>query len=163
MKATGFLAAAIFAGLFAGMGSVRALEILPARPIAPPGYVCQWVPPVYRTVADSVWTPESVSMVPEWVEVSPGVIEQAWRQVVTPGHWTRTTRQVLVAEGHWELVAVAPPFVVPPPVVVAPPVVITPGPVWTTSPGTVGVDGYGSGGGEDLSKFSGLSDWPKDK
>ncbi len=137
--------------------------IMPPRPTpAPPlGWQYVWVAPVYRTVTERNWVPERVQWVAEWREISPGRYEQVWRQIVTPGYWQTTTRQVLVSAGHWELVAInpPPPPFLPPPIVVPPPVY--PPPIIVRGPGTVGVEGYRSSGGEDLSKFSPLTEWPK--
>jgi len=159
MKLTRLLTCALLvlgAGMFAP--PAPALVALPPtprpRPLPPPGWTYLWIAPVYRTVTDRNWVPETVQMVPQWIEISPGRLEQVWRQIITPGHWEITTRQVLIAEGHWELVRVDPP---PPPY----PPVFPPPPVIVRNPGTVGVDGYGSGPVEDLSKFSPLTEWPK--
>jgi hypothetical protein len=109
---------------------------------------------VYRSVTERHWVPEIVRWVQEWCEVAPGRFEQVWRQIVTPGHWETTTRRVLVSPGHWELVRANPPM--PPgrpPVVIVPPT--------APNPGTVGVEGYSSGPGEDLRNFSPLTEWPR--
>ncbi len=154
MKSKFALAAMLMAAVLA-MGAAPALalvRIVPAPPIvrppAPAGYAYQWVVPVLRTVRDQVWIPRHVEMVQDWVEVSPGRYEMVMRQNITPGHYETTTRQVVASEGYWQLVRIDPPLPVPVPVVVV------------VNPGTVGVEGYGSGPGEDLSKFSGLREWP---
>jgi hypothetical protein len=130
------------------------------RPMPPSGWQYVWVAPVYQTVADQTWVPERVEWVAEWREISPGRYEQVWRQLVTPGHWVTSTRRVLVSAGHWELVAVSPPW---PPMIIEPPYVMPPvsPPIYVRGSGTVGVEGYSSYGGEDLSRFSPLSEWPK--
>jgi hypothetical protein len=160
MNATRLLTCALVvlgAGLLAPPAkALVALPPIPApRPVPPPGWSYVWVPPVYKTVTNRTWVPEVVRWVQEWREISPGRFEQIWRQIVTPGHWEMTPRRVLVSDGHWELVRVEPP-----PVIVEPPVVIRP-PVIVPGPRTVGVQGYNSGPGEDLSKFSPLTEWPK--
>jgi len=141
-----------------GSGPVPALVRIspPPRPIPPPGYVYQWVPPVYQTVMDRVWIPERTEWVRQWVEITPGRLEEVMRQVTTPGHYDTTTRTVLVSNGYWQLVMMDP---LPPPVIIPSP----PRPVVVWNPGTVNVDGYKPGGlqTEDLSKFSGLKEWPK--
>ena len=127
----------------------------PPRPIAPPGYVYQWVPPAYQTVTDRVWIPEKTEWVRQWVEITPGRLEEVMRQVVTPGHYESAMRTVLVSNGYWQLVMVDP---LPPPVIIP----STPRPVVVWNPGTVNVDGYQPGvQTEDLRKFSGLKEWPK--
>jgi hypothetical protein len=136
--------------------------IAPPRPspVPPVGWEYVWVAPVYRTVTEQNWVPEKVQWVAEWREISPGRYQQVWRQIVTPGYWQTTTRRVLVSAGHWELVAINPP----PPPFIEPPIVLPPvypPPIIVRNPGTVGVEGYARGGGEDLSKFSPLMEWPK--
>jgi hypothetical protein len=127
------------------------------RPTPPPGWTYQWVPPAYRTVYDRTWVADQVRWVTDWVQVSPGRYEQVWRQVVTPGHWETTTRQVLVSNGYWQLVRVdlPRPGPFPPGPWNQPPV------MWPSSPGTVGVEGYGARETEDLGKFSPLREWPR--
>jgi hypothetical protein len=133
----------------------------PVPPIEPPGYpgdppagyVYRWVPPVYRTVTERVWIPERIERVEQWVEVSPGCWERVWRTIVIPGRYEHVTRRVLVSAGYWQLVRVDRPW--PRPVPLPRPVI--------TNPPTVGVEGYSRSGGEDLSKFSGLSEWPERK
>jgi hypothetical protein len=141
-------------GGFSGRGP------LPQRPVPPLGWEYVWMAPVYQTVTERNWVPEKVQWVAEWRQISPGRYEQVWRQIVTPGYWQTTTRQVLVSAGHWELLAINPPR---PPVIIEPPIVVPPiyPPVIVRGPGTVGVQGYSSGMGEDLSKFSSLHEWPK--
>jgi len=123
----------------------------PIQPEPPVGYYYRWAPPVYRTVYDRVWVEERTERVMQWVEVAPGRWQECWTVRTIPAHWETTTRQVLVSAGYWELVRIEPPRPIPMPH----PVVITPGPV--------GVDGYSQHGGEDLSKFSPLSEWPDKK
>jgi hypothetical protein len=148
---------ALGAGLFvAPAHALIALPPIPApRPVPPPGWSYVWIAPVYQTVTDRHWVPEAARWVQEWREISPGRFEQVWRQIITPGHWETTTRRILVSPGHWELVRMGPP-----PIIVEPPVVISP-PAIMPGPRTVGVEGYSSGPGEDLSKFSPLTQWPK--
>jgi len=140
----------------AGGGGGRGIISLPRpMPVPPEGWVYRYAGPVYQTVVERVWIADRVEMVSQWMEISPGRLEQVWRQVVIPGHWETTTRRVLVADAHWELVRLDPPVPVPyypPPVVV----IIPPA-------GTVGVDGYGTFQTEDLSKFSPLKEWPDKK
>jgi hypothetical protein len=153
------LALAAASSAFAPNAAAQAVEIVPApggggriiapRPLPPPGWVYRWVAPLYRTVTEQVWIPESRRMVAVWVEIVPGRLEQVWREVVTPGHWETRTRQELVSAGHYELVRIDPPIIIDPPR------------IFVTGPRTVGVEGYASGPGEDLSKFSGLSEWPR--
>jgi hypothetical protein len=126
----------------------------PACPTPPYGYTYRWVPPQYRTVVERVWVPERTQMVEDWVQISPGKWEKVWRTVTIPGHYETVRRTELVAAGYWQLVRVDPP-VYPRPVPMPRPVV--------SEPGTVGVEGYSKGSGEDLSKFSGLSEWPDKK
>ncbi len=142
------------AALAVAPGGGRGVTIIRPTPAPPAGWVYRWVGPVYQTISDRVWVPEKVEMVPQWMEIG-GRLEQVWRQVVTPGRWELHTRQVLVSEGHYELVRIEPP-----PVIISPPIVINP-PVVVRNPGTVGVEGYKSGPTEDLSKFSPLKEWPK--
>ena len=139
---------ALCASLFCGISSSRALVFLPPRPFVPPGYACRWVPPVYRAVSDRIWVEQRVDMVPGWYEISPGHMERLYRQVITPAHWETTIHQVLIADGHWDLVAIAPP----PPIFVPQPL-----------PAAVGVEGYDSRAGESLNQFSGLGEWPAEK
>ncbi len=122
------------------------------RPAPPPGWVYRYIAPVYRTVTDQIWVAESRQLVPAWIETSPGRMEQVWREVVTPGHWMTSSHQELVAAGHYDLVQVDPPVVIMP----QPRVVFV-------NPGTAGVEGYASAPTEDLSKFSGLAEWPDKK
>ncbi|HEY4329775.1 MAG TPA: hypothetical protein VGN88_08565 [Phycisphaerae bacterium] len=125
-------------------------------PMAPPGWVYRWVAPVYQNVMDQVWIADRTQMVQEWVEITPGHLQQVWQQVLIPGHWQATTRRVLIADGHYELVQIN-PFPQPPVVIVpAPPVIVR-------NAGTVGVEGYNSNSTEDMSKFSPLNDWPDKK
>ncbi len=151
-----FALAAVVAGMAMMGGSARAVVALPpplrGRPVPPAGWGYQWVPPVYQTVAERQWAAERRDLVTDWVEVGPGRWAQVMREVVVvPGHWEVTTRQVQVSGGYWQLVRVDPPPYVP--------AVPLPRPV--VLPGAVGVDGYQSAeGGEDLSRFSGLSEWP---
>ena len=126
------------------------------RPMPPVGWTYVWVAPAYRTVTTQTWIPGTTQLVEDWMETSPGRFEKIWRQVTTPGHYETTTRQVVVSDGHWELVRVDPP-----PVYINPPIYVNPPVVVVRSGGTVGVDGYASGPVEDLSKFTPLSDWPK--
>ena len=162
--------AAVALGLFAsapamaqeGGGMSGRGMIAPPRPtpMPPGGYQYVWVAPVYQNVTDQSWVAERVEWVAEWREFSPGRYEQVWRQIVTPGYWVTSTRRVLVSAGHWELIAISPP----PPIFIDPPIVVRPPvnpPIIVRSPGTVGVDGYGGGSVEDLSKFSSLREWPK--
>ena len=146
---------ALGTGMFAPPIPARAAfpPIPQMRPAPAPGWTYIWVAPVYRTVTERNWIPGSTQMVPEWMEISPGRWEQVWRQIVTPGHWEMATRQVLISDGHWELVRIDPPPPRFPPVL--------PPPVFVRNPGTAGVEGYGSGPVEDLSKFSPLTEWPK--
>jgi len=146
----GFVAGVLGLALF-GAATAQAIVSLPPRPFTPPGYACRWVPPLYRTLSDRVWVDARVDMVPQWFETSPGHMERLYRQVITPGHWESTARQVLIADGHWELVAITPP---------PPPVVVVPAP-WPPRGGTVGVEGYDSRPGENPNPFSGLSEWPE--
>ncbi|HVT82360.1 MAG TPA: hypothetical protein VHM90_17080 [Phycisphaerae bacterium] len=151
MKLTLLAAAAIAAVSMFTAAPASAIVPIGGRgplPVAPPGWVYRYVGPVYRTVADQVWIAETRRLVPVWVETSPGRMEQVYREVITPGHWETRTRQELVSAGHYELVQISPPIYIPPRVVVV-------------NPGTAGVEGYASGQGEDMSKFSGLSEWPK--
>jgi hypothetical protein len=141
--------------------------IRPPTPAPPPGWVYRWVAPMYQTITEQVWVPERVEWVKQWMEITPGHLEQVLRQVVTPGHYETRTRRVLVSDGHYELVRiepppiiVEPPIVIRPPIIVDPPIVIRP-PIVAPNPRTVGVEGYKSGAGEDLSKFSPLKEWPK--
>ena len=120
------------------------------RPVPPPGFVYEWVAPIYRTITDRVWIADRVELVADWMETSPGRWEQVWRQVVIPGHWQTATRKVLISPGYWRLARIEPPPIIVP---LPRPAVI--------GPATVGVDGYRSGPGEDLSKFSPLTEWPK--
>jgi len=149
-------ATATFAQEAAGGGSGRGPTIVRPTPAPPPGWVYRWIGPVYQTIPDRIWIADRIEMVREWVEISPGRLEQVWRQIVTPGHYETTTRRVLVSDGHYELVRVDPPVYISPPIIVSPPVV-----VW--NPGTVGVDGYKTVSTEDLSKFSPLTEWPDKK
>jgi hypothetical protein len=127
-------------------------RIISPRPVPPPGWVYRYVAPVYRTVMDQMWVAESRQLVPVWVETSPGCMEQAWREIVTPGRWMTTSRQELVAAGYYELVRVDPP------------VVIVPQPrIVFANPGSTGVEGYQTATGENLSQFSSLSEWPDKK
>ena len=152
MKRLTYLAVGMLA---LSMSLVPAAAIVPIGPRppgpAPAGWVYRYVPPVYRTIADRVWISERVEWVSEWAWVN-GQYQQVYRQVVRPGHYETTTRQVLVAAGYWQLVRLDPP---PRPMPMPRPYPVV------VNPGTVGVEGYRSGPGEDLSPFSGLSEWPK--
>jgi hypothetical protein len=117
-------------------------------PVPPPGWTYVWVNPVYQTVTERNWVPDRTQLVAEWVETSPGHMELVYRQITIPGYWQTTTRRVLISDGHWQLVRVDAPPIVPPPIIVR-------------NPGTVGVEGYAQIPTEDLSKFSPLSEWPK--
>ena len=111
------------AGMFAPSAAARAAAFAPLPSPAPaPGWTYIWIAPAYRTVTERRWIPGSTQMVCEWMEISPGRWEQVWRQIVTPGHWEMTTRQVLISDGHWELVRVEPPPPFPP--FVPPPVIV---------------------------------------
>jgi len=151
------LSAAAGAAMLLGSMAAQAIVGPIPRPPGPTpvGYAYRWVPPVYRTVTDRSWVGERIERVMQWTEISPGRWANVLCDVLVPGHWEATTRQVQVSGGYWQLVAVDP---MPPPVIVP-----LPRPVDMRGGGTVGVDGYGSGGGEDLSKFSGLSAWPDKK
>jgi hypothetical protein len=122
----------------------------PACPEPPPGYVYRWVPPVYQTVYERTWIEEVRRQVCDWVQVAPGRWEQVWTTTIIPAHWEMIARRELVSAGYWELVRIE----MPPP---------RPVPMPAANPGTVGVEGYQQRGGEDLSKFSGLSEWPEKK
>jgi hypothetical protein len=160
MKPMPLFAWALFAGCFLCNGAAQAIVPVqgggrPPGP-APVGWAYRWVPPTYRNIVDRVWIAERRDLVQDWVQVSPSRWEQVWREVVIPGHWDTTVRQVLVTPGRWELVRIdAPP---PRPIPLPPPVVILP-----TNPPTVGVEGYKNEPGEDLSKFSPLREWPDKK
>ncbi len=154
MKLTHILAVAVITGL-SSLAAPSASAIVPIgggrgpMPAPPPGWVYRYVGPVYRTVSEQVWVAEARRLVATWVEIAPGRMEQVYREVITPGHWETRTRQELVSAGHYELVQItSPPIYIPPRIVVV-------------NPGTAGVEGYATGSGEDLSKFSGLSEWPK--
>ena len=137
--------------------SANALVSLPLppvnRPSPPPGWAYQWVAPVYRTIVDRVWVPGRTQLVPDWIQIGDHW-EQVWREITTPGHYESTTRQILVSDGHWQLVRVEPPRPVPFPR----PVIIVP-----ANPSTVSVNGYSSGPTEDLHAFSPLYEWPDRK
>ncbi len=152
MKTLQLIAAGLL-GLSLQAMPAKAMVALPPRPPgpAPAGWVYRYVPPAYQTVLDRVWIPGSVEWVSEWVWID-GRYQQVMRQVVRPGHYETTTRQVMVSAGYWQLVRIDP---VPGPIPVP-----LPRPV-VVNPETVGVEGYRSGPGEDLSMFSGLSEWPK--
>jgi hypothetical protein len=127
----------------------------PVCPDPPVGYTYRWVAPTYRTVYERVWVEESTRRWPEWVEISPGVWEQRWRTVTVPAHFETTSRQVMVSAGYWQLVKLdPPPYDYPHPIPLERPVV---------NSRTVGVEGYSKSGGDDLSKFSPLSEWPDKK
>ena len=118
-------------------------------PMPPPGWEYRWVAPVYQTITEQAWVPERVEWVQQWMEITPGHLEQVLRQVVTPGHYETRSRRVLLSDGHYELVRVErPPIIISPPIIVNPPIVVYP-PV-VVNPRTVGVEGYRSGAGEDL-------------
>jgi hypothetical protein len=150
---------ALLLALLATAASPAAAMIAPAPP-APPGWAYRWVPPTYRTVFDRLWIPQQCTPVVDWVEISPGHFVQTWRNVLTPGHWQTTTRRELLDPGHWELVALAPPPRFRP-LPVEPIPMPLPRPVVLAPTGTVPVEGYSSGPGEDLSAFSGLREWPE--
>jgi len=124
----------------------------PVCPEPPVGYTYRWVPAVYRTITERVRVEERAQQVEDWVQVGPGRWERVWRTVTIPAHYESVTRRELVSEGYWQLVRVM-PYPRPMPY---------PGPV-VSDPPTVGVEGYSQRGGEDLSKFSGLSEWPERK
>jgi hypothetical protein len=121
----------------------------PICPEAPSGYTYRWVPAVCRTVSERVWVGERTQWVEDWIQVAPGRWERVWRTITIAGHYETITRREVVSEGYWQLVRVVP---MPRPV---------PYEHVDRVPGTVGVEGYSRGAGEDLSKFSGLSEWPK--
>ena len=156
MKLFSIFAAAVL-GLTLSATPASALVSLP-RPTPPPGpspsgYVYQYVEATYRTISERTWVPDRIDWVTEYVWIN-GRYEQVYRQIVRPGHYETTTRRVLVSPGYWVLVRVEtyPPYPRPVPLPRPVPVIV--------NPGTVGVDGYRSGPGEDLSKFSPLKDWP---
>jgi hypothetical protein len=132
----------------------------PSRPPAPVGWTYEWVPPVFQQVTERAWTPGASVWVRTWIEIAPGCPEEVWRTVETPGHWSWTTRQVITSPGYWRLVKLLPPPTVSPPMLPPGPPVLLPRPEGVGPPST-GVEGYSSTGGEDLGKFSGLSEWPK--
>ena len=140
-------------GLASSAVPAKALVALPPRPPgpAPVGWVYQYVQPVYQTVTDRIWVAERIDWVTEWVWIE-GRYQQVYRQVVRPGRFETTTRRVLISAGSWRLVRVE---VVPMPVPLPRPIPVV------GNPGTVGVDGYRTGQGEDLSRFSPLTEWPK--
>ena len=134
------------AGLVLSIATATASAIvaLPApRPPAPQGWTYQWVPPTYRTLSDRTWIPERRAMFDDWAYID-GRWERIYRESIVPGHWESTTRQVLVSPGYWQLVQLFPPPPQPP----------------ARIGGTVGVEGYANSTGEDLSKFSPLTEWP---
>lgn len=136
-----------------------AATIVGPRPPAPPGWAYRWIPPSYHTVYERVWIPEQCTQVLDWVEIAPGRYVQQWRSVLSPGYWQTAARRELLDPGHWELVAVdPPPYYHPLPVEPMP--MPLPRPVVVAPTGTVPVQGYASGGGEDLSAFSPLREWP---
>jgi hypothetical protein len=124
----------------------------PRRPAPPPGWTYRWVPPTYSTVMHRVWVEGTTEWVVDYI-YRDGRYEQVWRQVRTPGHWESRTERVEVRPGYWQLVRIDPPPYEPRPYPMPRP--------WQPGTPTVGVDGYGSGPGEDLSKFSPLREWPK--
>ena len=89
-------------------------------PVPPPRLGLSLDSPAYQNITDQVWIADRTQLVQEWVEITPGRLEQVWRQVVIPGHWETTTRRVLIADGHWELVQIN-PFPQPPIVIVPSP------------------------------------------
>jgi len=155
--------AVVAGGVLAGAAQAQSFVPLPPPgdgggrvvPWAPEGWAYRWVPPQYDWVSRRVWVEGRTEWVREWVEIR-GHMEEVWRQVTTPGRWEERSERMLVSAGRWELVRLSPPWPVEP----WPRPIPVPRPFVTPS-GTVGVDGYASGGGEDLSKFSGLRDWPK--
>jgi hypothetical protein len=140
-------------GLSMGAVHAKAIVPLPPRPPgpAPVGWVYRYVQPVYTTVTERIWVPERIDWVSEWAWVD-GRYQQVYRQVVRPGHFETTTRRVLISPGYWQLVRAD---VVPMPVPLPRPIPVV------GNPGTVGVEGYHTGPGEDLSRFSPLTEWPK--
>jgi hypothetical protein len=112
------------------------------------------VPPTYSTVIRRVWVEGTSQWVCDWIWRYDHY-EASWRRVVSPGHWEERPERVESRPGYWELVRIEPPVPYPLP---RPYPLPTPRP-WQGTP-TVGVQGYSSGPGEDLSKFSPLRDWP---
>jgi hypothetical protein len=164
VRSSRLIAALIIGGVCLPLGSsalgqaVRIMPIprppvwVPPRPEPPPGYYYRWVPPVYRTVYDRVWVEETTQRICQWMEIAPGRWERVWTTTTIPAHWETTARRLLVSDGYWQLVQIAPP----------PQPIPLPYPVYRNPP-TVGVDGYAQHGGEDLRKFSPLSEWPDRK
>ena len=153
----------IAGGVVATAGVAHAQSFVPLPPpgggrvvpTAPEGWAYRWVPADYEWVARRVWIEGRTEWVREWVEIR-GHMEEVWRQVTTPGRWEDRSERVIVNPGRWELVRVGPPYPVEPwprPLPLPHRVVVT--------GGTVGVEGYAQGGDEDMSKFSGLREWPK--
>jgi hypothetical protein len=124
-------------------------------PPAPDGWAYRWIPARYDWVTRRVWIEGRTEWVREWVEIR-SHMEEVWRQITSPGHWEERSERVMVNPGRWELVRIGPPYPVEP----RPGPFPLPHPIESPS-GTVGVEGYARGGGEDLSKFSGLREWPK--
>ncbi len=167
MKSFAAIATALLIGtaISAAAPKAAADAFLP-RPISPPGFAYQWVPPVYQTVRQQIWIGEKIQTLPEWIEISPGYLQQVWHDVITPGHWEITSRQIQIADGHWQLIEISPPpvFITPPIVVIpppfTPPVIIHPQPTFSSGT-TVTVEGYAPGDSASPTPFSGLTAWPK--
>ncbi len=81
----------------------------PVRAVAPAPRV--WVPPVYKTVVDRVWTPTVTTAYRDVPVVDAfGRVVSYRREAynVQGGYWSEVTRQVLVREGYWAVARPSP-------------------------------------------------------